>query len=1251
MPAKRALLIGNTAYDTGLATLHSARVDVEQLRTVLAHPEIGSYDVEVALDLNSLEIKCRLDQFLSDAVPGDTALVYMSGHGHRFSATTGEFVFLARDSQLGPLLGDRSVSATYINDRLENCRATEKIVILDACFSGGFSLGYRTRDPKAASASEPLLRSRGCYVISSSALDEVSYAGEPLSDDRVGPSVFTGYLVEALRTGRADRDGDGWVGLDELFDEVTESIRRNESVTQTPVKSVNAVTGSFRFAKRIRGVPPHVEPVNRSELVLAPSGGFDAAPSTPDPKSLLEYYSDCVKAAVDQFSMFRPTDEGNWYACAKGPERIIVGELDAHDGFSLPADDDCLGLIEAAESRSLHVYYGYPVVVLFDENGRGSGPSFAPLFMRRLHVSATRLLPDSEVGLHPALIGKVGPKLDATARAVLETCKPAWQSGHRSEARRQILGLLRDQLNMDAVLDLSELAPHVDFGTPVNRACNVGIYFLAPPSSKVTRNLQLDLRDMQRGSESVARTALGSVFCAEPRGRARPETAAWVAPPWTPCLPLPSNDNQLAVLRSAMSERLTVAMGPPGTGKSQLVANVIATCIVSKQRVLLATTNNRAVDVVCERLNELVPDALIRTGNKESQEGEREQLRALVRSPNAALAQSAHDATRLQLDAESDLEDLERFHQRLERAGRREQELLEALRRRTSATSALARDWDVDEQDVARILGARSLASLAQVIRWASSLVRFGALVRALLLILLRLPRRRPERAFQSLGAWANAERVAANLRPCTPEQTDGELRRGLATLNQKAADSARKWLAHVVHENARRGGEQITALSAPPSGRSWAQLCAALDAVPAWAVTALSARRLPLARESSGAEPPFDLVIVDEASQCHLPYVLPLLFRAQRALIIGDPMQLGPVGTLAPSREDAARSRAGLSAAWLDERSLTSHRYSAFDAARRAAGALLILDEHYRCHPHIAAFANEHFYDGKLITLTSPRAGASDRERAIEWVDATGAPEAQGTSWLNHEEARLIGAEVAELVASSAATVGVVSPLKGQRDLLARTIHPEALSPASATHGTRIAVGTVHTFQGGERDVILLSLVMGREMRVRTQRWLATQLNLWNVAVTRARSRLIVVGNRAAWAELGGIGARLLDAAQSMGKSDDPDEYRRRLHRKLKADGHDFTIGVEYGGYEADATVEVPGARVSLVIDRACGAVAPAKHLRIQLMRAELISKAAGHRVERVAAWRLFADGPLLLEFGSFARVALPQAVEHVDA
>ena len=111
-------------------------------------------------------------------------------------------------------------------------------------------------------------------------------------------------------------------------------------------------------------------------------------------------------------------------------------------------------------------------------------------------------------------------------------------------------------------------------------------------------------------------------------------------------------------------------------------------------------------------------------------------------------------------------------------------------------------------------------------------------------------------------------------------------------------------------------------------------------------------------------------------------------------------------------------------------------------------------------------------------------------------------------------------------------ATVGVVTPYKAQADRIA----------GYWEHEPRVRVGTVRTFQGGERDVVVFGLVAGASMPAGSVAWLEAERNLWNVAISRARVHLVLVGDRAFWAARRGVGAELatIEAATDESAKDD---------------------------------------------------------------------------------------------------------------
>jgi hypothetical protein len=387
--------------------------------------------------------------------------------------------------------------------------------------------------------------------------------------------------------------------------------------------------------------------------------------------------------------------------------------------------------------------------------------------------------------------------------------------------------------------------------------------------------------------------------------------------------------------------------------------------------------------------------------------------------------------------------------------------------------------------------------------------------------------------------------------------------------------------------------------------------------------VTSLSARRLPPGPAL------FDLVVIDEASQCAIPHVLPLLFRARRALVIGDAMQLAHITEVSPEREALVRRKLGLRSDWLEKHRLAYRRHSAFHAAERSAGGTLLLDEHFRCHPRIAAISNDFFYDGDLTVLTDTRGRPALPRPAVIWTHVPGraARSPYGGSWVNEVEMDKVDASVRYLLEQlpSGATIGVVTPFTAQAEALRRRL--------SRYDEERLRVGTVHTFQGGERDVMVFSLVAGEGMRPGAVEWVAGQLNLWNVAITRARSHLIVVGDKDRWRKRGGVAGALLDAAENDGSrphDEAGDPLSKRLYQVLsRLPGATVTLGESLHGHPADALVRgADGTSTrAVLLDRGPDEGADAaRHLRLTLHRRNLLS-GSGETEEaiRLPAWRLY--------------------------
>ena len=156
--------------------------------------------------------------------------------------------------------------------------------------------------------------------------------------------------------------------------------------------------------------------------------------------------------------------------------------------------------------------------------------------------------------------------------------------------------------------------------------------------------------------------------------------------------------------------------------------------------------------------------------------------------------------------------------------------------------------------------------------------------------------------------------------------------------------------------------------------------------ALPCWAVTSLSARgRIPLV---AGA---FDLVVIDEASQCDIASAIPLLYRAKRAVIIGDPQQLRHITRLSLQREQALMVKHDVLSAPGASWSYRANALYDLAAAKAPSGSIVALRDHHRSHESIIRFSNEFFYGGRLRVATDYKRLKRPDGPAVRWVNVKG--------------------------------------------------------------------------------------------------------------------------------------------------------------------------------------------------------------------------------------------------------------------
>ena len=248
---RSALIVASYDYaDPGLRRLRAPASDAQALAGVLRDPGIGGFEVRTLLNAPAHEVSLAVEEFFADRRPDDLLLVHFSCHGVKDEA--GELYFAASNTLLRRL-GATAVAADFVNRRMSRSRSRRVVLLLDCCYAGAFERGMTARAGSGVGIEEQF-GGRGRAVITASSAMEYAFEGDELADTReLAPSVFTSALVEGLATGEADRDQDGLVALDELYDYVYDKVRE-ATPNQTPGKWTFAVQGDLYIARRARPV-------------------------------------------------------------------------------------------------------------------------------------------------------------------------------------------------------------------------------------------------------------------------------------------------------------------------------------------------------------------------------------------------------------------------------------------------------------------------------------------------------------------------------------------------------------------------------------------------------------------------------------------------------------------------------------------------------------------------------------------------------------------------------------------------------------------------------------------------------------------------------------------------------------------------------------------------------------------------------------------------------------------------------------
>lgn len=593
-----------------------------------------------------------------------------------------------------------------------------------------------------------------------------------------------------------------------------------------------------------------------------------------------------------------------------------------------------------------------------------------------------------------------------------------------------------------------------------------------------------------------------------------------------PVTPLSLSDSQAKVIKNIETNRLVAVQGPPGTGKSQTIVNLVAHLIANGKTVLVASRMDKAVDVVADRLNDLgAPYLALRAGRMDYQKNLSSKLKNLL-SGDIELNDDVEDYIF------ADTKDMEQHLDCMRETEAKCEKIIK-----------LERNWhdlkfDIQQQAqnvgelqfIKHSLKKSEIDSVSDVIKtltdnmeksgFFASFANMSSLRQLKKILGIKDFEVEPE----------NLDRLKVELDFITQKwklrkiESDIQKTGNLHVMMEQIRQMKRKQktLAVNILKSTRR--EAIKALLRDERKKNRLKIHIKsllerrmnqktkileeedfrplLEAFPCWCVTTYAVSdSLPL---KPGM---FDVAIIDEASQCDIASCFPIMYRAKKTVVVGDDKQLPHLSFLEKAKEQSFLSQYGIPDKYqLMWRFRTN---SMFDLADYYSMNSVMLDEHFRSLPPIINFSNHEFYSDRIRVMKKD----SDEDLALEMIrvpdgkvdlDATrNLPEIESLVKTLHE----IIIEDERKNPDTPVSIGIISPFRAQVEQLKISVRKVLSDYMLKKH--QVEIGTAHTFQGDERDIILMSWTFADNSYPQSITFLQKP-NLFNVAITRARSKCI---------------------------------------------------------------------------------------------------------------------------------------------
>lgn len=471
---------------------------------------------------------------------------------------------------------------------------------------------------------------------------------------------------------------------------------------------------------------------------------------------------------------------------------------------------------------------------------------------------------------------------------------------------------------------------------------------------------------------------------------------------------LPLNMEQYEAVKNSLYSKLSVITGPPGTGKSQVVTDLLINLAWKGKSALFSSKNNKAVDVVDTRINNLGDKPImLRLGGSSNSENLAESIEKILHSHYEQTMEEDYlfyqnEYKKVIASYNNLLDESNKVIDDRNHTDRLEQRIIDFRDKYIPVIDIKEKsinDLECSCNEFVKLFKSshREWQSLGQRLLWPFTKKK-----------ILNQLSDATKKLNQSLQSFHIDEDVS-NLSYADFDATEKRLKednsnlrylldyanalrrldsnRGLETIDKElskiksklAEISAKMWKIwlQIRVKNIDSDLQQdmiryinVIKLTTDTDNQAVMELKKLAKKIesklskilPIWAVTCLSAKsKIPF---TAGM---FDVVVIDEASQCDIASVLPLLYRAKRAVIIGDPQQLGHISTLSRQQDNSLLNRFGVGVEWAY--SITS-LYGKAEFLER--DNIVHLRDHFRSRTEIINFSNKEFYDGALRVATN---------------------------------------------------------------------------------------------------------------------------------------------------------------------------------------------------------------------------------------------------------------------------------------